>query len=1090
MYNAAADAANATLEQATNDAVNTYTTNVTNAVGTYNSTADALQTAYDSEIAAAEAAFAADTVNINSNLTTQTAAAEQSAITAFQTAQSAFNAAIAQINATYPAIAALASTSGSGSSSTSGSTSSSGSTSGSSSSSGSTSGSASSSGSSSSSGSGSGASSGTNSSYLSDLGVAQAVYLNGISSIDDSYKSGLISAYGIWETGSNNNFVAVRSAMDSAAQGFDTTVEDASDTFISGVLSTYSTYFGEIADAVTAYNQSTDDAYANWISTTIKAGKKYVSTVYGAWGTYQSTVVQAALNAKDSMEQAIFAYQDWYENEPYPHGYSGEDLDGDGIYEVPGGPDLASAKQHDLAVSIATINLDLQTKYANALYIYTVAEWDAWLTYFTDTTNADKNYSNAITDAESTYQIALDNANTTLDTTVISLKETYNKAKTNAEADLNIDMANASKDFLVSQLSTDTNYQIATNNAKLNWITGESNLWGQFQVAESDAWYQNQRDNLDPNSSDYATTYDHAGWETGYIDAGVNLNNSIQGIVTTFSNSLTSNIINAVSSLSVSSFNYTQSTTNANRNFDNGLTGAEGSLFGAIYSEDGTYANSITTAEANWSKAITSLKAGFQIGTANIAAVIGKKSAADARDATIQTAKDHLDTVTNDSSSPDYRLDGNYYSDAFDFVGEAYYYENGLYLDFGIPLGSIVVEVQEYVDALESGNIQNSGSTSGSSSSSGSTSTLTSGSGSGSASGSSSGSTSNLNSSSGSGSSSGSSSSSSSTSTSSTDEELIDGMTIHEFHDQVYFPVLETIQNLRNKLHAESNPDMQTYYKNSIEMYLGVADQMKAKIGGVISERNRIEWSTEIQNGTRKAWGHAEEVKQQFYTEVVTGGVPGISDARDLSEFLTMRDYVTNQPLTPIQYTYTTVGLVIPLFASGKLLRKLAGVDSDLASSTGKYADELDNVASKVEDVPTKNTPAGQFNNENIWIPPKPGTWMDKAWRAEMKDLQEAFDGTIRRIDKDPEINPLTGQPVYGKYDPVTNEIILYRGADDGTMFHELLHWQDFQTVIEQGIFTREEIANLAADALDRLVKSSEARVRKIQMGFGFTPAP
>jgi len=111
---------------------------------------------------------------------------------------------------------------------------------------------------------------------------------------------------------------------------------------------------------------------------------------------------------------------------------------------------------------------------------------------------------------------------------------------------------------------------------------------------------------------------------------------------------------------------------------------------------------------------------------------------------------------------------------------------------------------------------------------------------------------------------------------------------------------------------------------------------------------------------------------------------------------------------------------------------------------------------------------------------------LDRAWRAEFGELTDTFNGTWQRLDIDPPI--VNGRPVHGTYNPATNTITTYRGADDLTDFHELLHWQDVQRAIDtpgSGI-TREWIGNLQPDAWRRLYQSGENRVWRIMRDFGF----
>ena len=66
-------------------------------------------------------------------------------------------------------------------------------------------------------------------------------------------------------------------------------------------------------------------------------------------------------------------------------------------------------------------------------------------------------------------------------------------------------------------------------------------------------------------------------------------------------------------------------------------------------------------------------------------------------------------------------------------------------------------------------------------------------------------------------------------------------------------------------------------------------------------------------------------------------------------------------------------------------------------------------------------------------------------WQNTKADLKASFNGTWNEQPNMVPLRPGIGQ-VYGSYEPATNTINLYNGADDVTEFEELLHWQDIQT--------------------------------------------
>lgn len=639
-----------------------------------------------------------------------------------------------------------ASSSGSSSSSTSGSTSSSGSTPGSSNGSASSSGASSGSGSTSYSGSGSGSSSGSNSGnntnplppdYLSEAITVNQDGSYILASTGDAYKDGAAAAWIDYINGnlsalsnqastidsinsdyenesSNNNDSYVDSILN-ANTTYSDAVNSANASYSQGIISVFGTYFSDLGTAVNNYNSASSQAHDTWVTTTIAAAKAYISTVSSAWGTYQTTVVQAAIDAKSQMEQAIFAYQDWYENTPQEDIYGWSGMPSGWTSPLPG-------KQHGLAVEIATINLDLQTKYANASYTYAIAKWDAWLTYLTDTTNANKEYNIDITNAEKDYKLAADKAVTDFKKSLVTLEESRDKAITDANTSYIIDLATATKNLLTSQSLTNATRSIDINNAASAGLQAELSLRQSFLNAESSAWYQSQLNNSSLSTADAS---DREAWENEITNATLGMSSSVLGISTSVNNSMISAVTNAASSVAGVILTYTQSTTNADRNLENGTTSAAASLINGLLGADNSYAIKVISASAAWANTLEGLKANFIIGQANIVTTNEKQKEALARDEKIKTAQEYLDQVTNETSSPDYYLNGNNYQDAFNFVPEAYYYDAGLYLDFGSPIGSRIEDAHTLIAQLEggasgSGSTSSSGSTPGSSSSSGS----------------------------------------------------------------------------------------------------------------------------------------------------------------------------------------------------------------------------------------------------------------------------------------------------------------------------------------------------------------------------------
>ncbi|MBN73830.1 MAG: hypothetical protein CME32_31625 [Gimesia sp.] len=605
-------------------------------------------------------------------------------------------------------------------------------------------------------------------------------YSNNLDSAYSSYSSAIDTAASNWDTGFIANVDNFVSAIDSAISGYEGTVDSAATDYVSGSLGAFISYIGQMDDAITSYSTAIDDAFDKWKQTSIAAGKAYIGSVAAAWTSYYDTVVPAAIDAKNQIYDAILAYQDWYENEPSPHGYSGTDADGDGIYEIPGGPDLVPGKQHELAVTVATSLKTLNITYADAMYTYQVTEKDAWLTFKTDTINADKEYDIAVTNAQKDYSIKTSIAGNQLDDTLLALEAGLSNSKTNASADYAIALSSAAQGFISTQVQLDSSLTIAENNANAGLDQAQQSEWTGFVNASTTAWFAKQRENTNLTTSEYSETYEKEQWINTTSSALNAFDNAASNIIIGLENTVSGILAGGMSSLTSALNTFNQSTTNAGRTFDIGLTNSNTTLWTSYLSADNDYGNARTQNDATRKNAITAIDASLKIGIANVIAARDKHNAQIARQERIQTALDHLDEVTNNTSSSDYYLDGSNYQDAFEFVPEGYYWEAGLYVNDGTPPGSIIEKVQNWVDGLENGSSSSgyssgsgfssgSGSGSSSSSSSSSGSSSTSGSSSGSTSGSGSSNSSASSSASGSTSASGSSSSSGSTSNSETE---------------------------------------------------------------------------------------------------------------------------------------------------------------------------------------------------------------------------------------------------------------------------------------------------------------------------------
>src|SRR5262249_53897247 len=79
-----------------------------------------------------------------------------------------------------------------------------------------------------------------------------------------------------------------------------------------------------------------------------------------------------------------------------------------------------------------------------------------------------------------------------------------------------------------------------------------------------------------------------------------------------------------------------------------------------------------------------------------------------------------------------------------------------------------------------------------------------------------------------------------------------------------------------------------------------------------------------------------------------------------------------------------------------------------------------------------------EFTHWSQWNRPA-----DPAWQEYMRDLKTAYEATGRRILYPNQSASRAGRPVWGTFNPATEQITMYRGWDSSTAFEELLHWED-----------------------------------------------
>ena len=182
---------------------------------------------------------------------------------------------------------------------------------------------------------------------------------------------------------------------------------------------------------------------------------------------------------------------------------------------------------------------------------------------------------------------------------------------------------------------------------------------------------------------------------------------------------------------------------------------------------------------------------------------------------------------------------------------------------------------------------------------------------------------------------------------------------------------------------------------------------------------------------------------------------------------------------------------------AGKMLAKAGqeGVQhvdevAGVVNAVAKNGDKADEIAALSDDaIEGGFRAADDFTNLTHWTPPPEGSLLDRAWKDEFAELSDRFNGKVVDNGGPALPHPQTGKPVHGTYNPVTNTITLFDGADDVTKFHELLHWLDVQKALEKGTITREWIGKMDAATWKKLYRAGEERVWTLMRNFGFEPA-
>jgi hypothetical protein len=160
------------------------------------------------------------------------------------------------------------------------------------------------------------------------------------------------------------------------------------------------------------------------------------------------------------------------------------------------------------------------------------------------------------------------------------------------------------------------------------------------------------------------------------------------------------------------------------------------------------------------------------------------------------------------------------------------------------------------------------------------------------------------------------------------------------------------------------------------------------------------------------------------------------------------------------------------LLHSGKSIREIAKID-DIAALMARSKAALE-----------------EFTANRHWLAPT-GALLKKVWNAEYRELRRAFDGSVEWLDSvEAPIHPITKKPSFGSYDPIRNRITLFKGADDATFFHELLHWKDVQMRMQKYAWTREKLQSIwSNESLKQFfILEGEKQVGKWMLEWGFTP--
>ncbi len=135
----------------------------------------------------------------------------------------------------------------------------------------------------------------------------------------------------------------------------------------------------------------------------------------------------------------------------------------------------------------------------------------------------------------------------------------------------------------------------------------------------------------------------------------------------------------------------------------------------------------------------------------------------------------------------------------------------------------------------------------------------------------------------------------------------------------------------------------------------------------------------------------------------------------------------------------------------------------------------------------------GVFTHLTKWILPTNNTW-----ETVLTNLKAAYEATGKKLAYPDIIRKSRGKPVWGSFNPETQQITLFRGWDRTTALEELLHWEDLPKLRTEVLAkpgwteARWEAAIVARTGADWnfIYQLGESRVNQLMIALGFTLAP